>query len=109
MLLKELLDLFHQSAVKLFCHDREVQRGRRVLSEIEEPALDALEAVLQTVVEDLAQMRGEVPEGFAPRHPETQPQRQPGLSDLRRAGQQVQSLGQQILHKEGERLVGDGL
>ena len=54
-------------------------------------------------------MRGKIPEGFAPRHPDTQPQRQPGLSDLRRAGQQVQSLRQQILHKEGERLVGNGL
>ena len=54
-------------------------------------------------------MCGKIPEGFAPRHLETQPQRQPGLADLRRAGQQVQSLGQQILHKEGERLVGNGL
>jgi len=109
MLLEELLDLLHQPAVELLRHDGEVQRGRCVLGEIEEPALDALEAVLQTEVEDLARVRGKIPEGFAPRHPETQPQRQPGLSDLRRAGQQVQSLGQQILHKEGERLVGNGL
>ena len=52
MLFKELLDLFHQSAVELFCHHSKVQRGRRILGEIEEPALDALEAVLQTEVED---------------------------------------------------------
>ena len=109
MLLEELLDLFHQPAVELLRHDGEVQRGRRVLGEIEEPALDALEAVLQTEVEDLARVRGKVPEGFAPRHPETQPQRQPGLADLRRAGQQVQSLGAADPSQEGERLVGDGL
>ena len=54
-------------------------------------------------------MRGKVPEGLTLGYPEAQPQRQPGLSNLRRTGQQVQSLGQQILHKEGERLVGDGL
>ena len=50
VLLEKLLDLFHQSAVELFRHDGEVQCGRRVLGEIEEPALDALEAVLQTEV-----------------------------------------------------------
>ena len=109
VLFEELLDLFHQSAVELFCHDGEVQRGRCVLGEIEEPALDALEAVLQTEVEDFARMCGKVPEGFALRHPETQPQRQPGLSDLRRTGQQVQSLGKQILHEKRDRFAGNGL
>ena len=54
-------------------------------------------------------MRGEVPEGLTLRHTETQPQRQPGLSNLRRTGQQVQSLGQQILHKKRDRFVGNGL
>ena len=46
MLLQELLDLFHQSIVELLGHDGEVQRGRRVLREIEEAALDTLKAVL---------------------------------------------------------------
>lgn len=45
-------------------------------------------------------MRGKVPEGLTLGYPETQPQRQPGLSDLRRTGQQVQSLGQQIIYEE---------
>ena len=109
VLFEELLDLLHQPAVELLRHDGEVQRGRRVLCEIEEPALDALEAVLQTEVEDLARVRGKIPEGFAPRHPETQPQRQPGLSDLRCAGQQVQSLGKQIIYEERNRFIGNGL
>ena len=50
--------------------------GGAFSGEIEEPALDALEAVLQTEVEDLARVRGKVPERLAPRYPETQPQRQ---------------------------------
>ena len=54
MLLQELLDLFHQPVVELLGHDGEVQCGRRVLREIEEAALDALEAVLQTEVQHLA-------------------------------------------------------
>ena len=46
MLLQELLDLFHQPVVELLGHDGEVQRGRCVLREIKEAALDTLKAVL---------------------------------------------------------------
>ena len=42
MLLQKLLDLFRQSIVELLGHHGEVQRGRRVLCEIEEAALDIL-------------------------------------------------------------------
>ena len=109
VLFEKLFDLFHQSAVELLRHHSEVQRGRRVLCEIEEPALDALEAVLQAEVEHFTGTCGEIPERFPLRHPEAQPQRQPGLADLRRSGQQVQPLGQQILHDERDRFIGDGL
>ena len=54
-------------------------------------------------------MRRKAPEGLTLGYPETQPQRQPGLSNLRRTGQQVQSLGKQILYEERDRFVGNGL
>ena len=109
MLLQELLDLFHQPVVELLGHDGEVQRGRRVLREIKEAALDALEAVLQTEVQHLAWPCGERPERLALRGAETQPQRQPRFADLRCACQQVQPLGQQIVDHEGDRLVSGAL
>ena len=109
MLLQKLLDLFHQPVVELLGHDGEVQRGRRVLREIEEAALDTLEAVLQTEVQHLAWPCGERPERFALRGAETQPQRQPRFADLRRACQQVQSLGEQIVDHEGDRFVSGAL
>ena len=68
-----------------------------------------LEAVLQTEVQHLAWVRGERPERFALRGAETQPQRQPRFADLRRACQQVQSLGKQIVDHEGGRLVSGAL
>lgn len=109
MLLQELLDLFHQPVVELLGHDGEVQRGRRVLREIKEAALDTLKAVLQTVVQHLAWMRGECPERLALRGAKTQPQRQPRFADLRRACQQVQSLRKQIVDHEGDRFVSGAL
>ena len=109
MLLEKLLDLFHQSTVELFRHHGKVQRRRRVLGEIKEPALDALETVFQTEVENFARFCGEVPERFALCGAETQPQGQPGLADLRRSRQQVEALGQQVFHDERERFIGDTL
>ena len=109
MLLQELLDLFHQSIVELLGHDGEVQRGRRVLREIKEAALDTLEAVLQTEVQHLAWPCGERPEWLALRGAETQSQRQPRFADLRRACQQVKPLGKQIVDHEGDRLVSGAL
>ena len=109
MLLQKWLDLFHQLVVELLGHDGEVQCGRRVLCEIEEAALDTLEAILQTEVQHLAWARGERPERLALRGAETQPQRQPRFADFRRACQQVQSLGQQIVDHEGDRFVSGAL
>ena len=109
MLLQELLDLFHQPVVELLGHDGEVQCGRCVLREVEEAALDTLKAVLQTEVQHLAGARGECPERLALRGAETQPQRQPRFADLRRACQQVQSLGQQIVDHEEDRFVSGAL
>ena len=109
MLLQKLLDLFHQSIVELLGHDGEVQRGRCVLREIKEAALDTLEAVLQTKVQHLAWPRGERPERLALRGAETQPQRQPRFADLRRACQQVQPLGKQIVDHEGDWFVSGAL
>ena len=83
--------------------------GGGVLREIEEAALDALEAVLQTEVQHLAWACGERPERFALCGAETQPQRQPRFADLRRACQQVQSLREQIVDHEGDRFVSGAL
>ena len=80
-----------------------MQRGRCVLCEIKEAALDTLKAVLQTEVQHFAWARGERPERFALRGAETQPQRQPRFADLRRTCQQVQSLGQQRIHHKVQR------
>ena len=74
--------MFHQPVMELLGHDGEVQRGRRVLREIKEAALDTLKAVLQAEIQNLAWARGEGPERFALRGAEPQPQRQPGLSHL---------------------------
>ena len=109
MLLQKLLDLFHQPVMELLGHDGEVQRGRRVLREIKEPALDTLKAVLQTEVQHLAWVRGECPERLALRGAETKPQCQPRFADLRRACQQVQSQGKQIGDHEGDRFVSGAL
>ena len=109
MLFEELLDLLHQSAVELLRHHGEVQRRRRVLGEIKEPALDALEAVLQTEIENFAGSCGEDLERFALCGAEAQPQGQLGLADLWCSRQQVESLGQQVFHDEGEGGVGDTL
>ena len=109
MLLQELLDLFHQPVVELLGHDGEVQRGRCVLREIKEAALDTLKAVLQTEVQHLAGACGERPERFALRGAETQPQCQPRFADLRRACQQVQPLREQIVDHEGDRFVSGAL
>ena len=95
---EELLDLLHQPAAELLRHHGEVQCGRRVLGEVKKAALNALKAVLQAEVEDFTGMGGETPEGLSLRYPEAQPQGQPGLADLRRSRQQVEPLGQQVLH-----------
>ena len=95
--------------MELLGHNGEVQRGRRVLREIKEAALDTLKAVLQTEIQNLAWARGEGPEWFALRGAETQPQRQPRFADLRCACQQVQSLGEQIVDHEGDRFVSGAL
>ena len=109
MLLQKLLNLFHQPVVELLGHDGEVQRRRRVLREIKEAALDTLEAVLQAEVERGALLHAHAPDGFALCHRDGQPQRQPRFADLRRACQQVQSLWQQIVDHEGDRLVSGAL
>ena len=69
--------------------------------------MNALEAVLQAEIQDFAGFCGKIPEGLPLGYPETQPQGQPGLADFRCSRQQVETLGQQILHNKRERFVGD--
>ena len=76
---------------------------------VDKAALDTLEAVLQTEVQHLAWPCGERPERLALRGAETKPQCQPRFADLRRACQQVQSLGEQIVDHEGDRFVSGAL
>ena len=105
MLLEKLLHLVYQPIVELLGHHSEVQRGWRVLGEIKESTLNALEAVLQTEIEHFTWTSGEVPERFPLSYLEAQPQRKPGLADLRCSRQQMQTRRQQILHKKGNRFV----
>ena len=109
MCFEKLFHLIDQPIVKLLGHHREVQRRRRILGEIKEPALNTLEAVLQAEIEDFTRVSREVPERFPLSYLEAQPQRQPGLADLWCSRQQVQTRRQQILHKKGNRFVVNGL
>ena len=85
MLPEELLHLFHQSGVELLGHHGEVQGGRRVLREIQQSALDALEAVLQAEIEGLRRILWRSSRGVLPCHLEAQPQCQPRLAGLGRS------------------------
>ena len=109
MILEKMLHLIDQPIVELFGHHSEVQRRWCILGEIKEPALNTLEAVLQTEIEDFTRASGEVPEGLPLSYLEAQPQRQPGLADLWCSRQQVQTRRQQVLHKKGNRFVVNGL
>ena len=62
MICQELLDLLFQPVLERVSHDRKVQRRWRVLGQIKEPCLDALERIFETEIQDLALRCCKIPE-----------------------------------------------
>ena len=100
MHLEEPFDLLLQPFADTSGHSGEVQRGRRVLGELKQPALDTGEAVLQTEIEDGSPDGGQTPDRLPFRNAQAEPEGQPAFPHLGGACQDVQPLGQQPLHHE---------
>ena len=77
--------------------------GGGVLRDLEQAILDAEGGVLQAEIECGTLLHAHAPDGIALRHRDGQPQRQPGLSHLGRACEDVQALGQQRIHHKVQR------
>ena len=99
---KEGAELFLQPFAQNVALGREVDIGGGILRDLEEPILDAEGGVLQAEIERSALLHRHPPDRFALGHHDGQPQGQPGLSYLGRAGKNVQPLGQQRVHHEVE-------
>lgn len=82
----------------------EVDISRRVLRHIKQPILDTEMGVLQAEVQRGPLLHLHSPDGFAFGNGHRQPQRQPGLPDLRESGEDVQALGDQRVHHKVQRL-----
>ena len=80
----------------------EVDAAWCVLGDLKEPVLDTENGILQAEVESGALLHGHPPDRFALGYHDSQPQSQPGLSHLGRAGKDVQPLRQQRVQHEVE-------
>ena len=74
---EECTELFLQSLAKGIAVGGEVDVGGGVLRDLEQAVLDAEGGVLQAEVERGALLHAHAPDGFALRHRDGQPQRQP--------------------------------
>lgn len=99
---KEILQLFLQSPAQESGLGGEVDGGRRVLRNVQQPVLDAELGVLQAEIEGGALPDGHPPDRLSLGHRHCQPQRQPGLAHLGRPSQDVEPLREQSVHDEGE-------
>ena len=97
MLCQELLDLLLQPALERVGHDRKVQRRWRVLGQIKESRLDALERIFEAEVQNFALRRCEIPERLPLRNAQAKPQSQPRLADFRRTREDVQALWNKLI------------
>ena len=82
VLREERAELFLQTLTKGIAVGGEVDVGGGVLRDLEQAVLDAEGGILQAEVERSALLHAHAPNGFALRHRDRQPQRQPGLSHL---------------------------
>ena len=105
MLRQKLLDLLFQPALECVSHDRKMQRRWRVLGQIKEPCLDALERIFEAEIQDFTLCHGKIPERLALRNAQAQPQRQPRFADLRRAREDVQALWNKLICQKVRRFV----
>lgn len=105
---KEGFELLFQSTAQQSGLGGEVNGGRRVLGNVQQPVLDTELGVLQTEIEGSALLRWPAPDAFAFGDLYAEPQGQPGLAHLGRPGQDVESLGEQRVHDKGQRHEGLG-
>ena len=82
MLSKERTELFLQTLAKGVAVGGEVDAGGGILRDLEQAVLDAEGGILQAEVERSALLHAHAPNGFALRHRDRQPQRQPRFSHL---------------------------
>ena len=82
MLREERAELFLQPLAKGVAAGGEVDAGGGVLRDLKQAVLDAEGGVLQAEVERGSLLHAHAPDGFALRHRDRQPQRQPGLTHL---------------------------
>ena len=73
MLCQELLDLLFQPVLERVSHDRKMQRRWRVLGQIKEPCLDALERIFEAEIQELALGCCEIPERLPLRNAQAKP------------------------------------
>ena len=104
MLTEELLQLLGQSITQDAALSAEVDISWCVLRHVEQSVLDAELGVLQAEVQSRSLLYLHSPDGFALGNGHRQPQGQPGLPDLGRACEDVQTLGDQCVHHEVQRL-----
>ena len=104
VLTEELLQLLSQSVTQDTALGAEVDAGWCVLCHIKQSVLDAELGVLQAEVQSRSLLYLHSPDGFALGNGHRQPQGQPGLPDLGRACEDVQTLGDQCVHHEVQRL-----
>ena len=62
MICQELLDLLFQPVLERVSHDRKVQRRWRVLGQIKEPCLDALERIFEAEIQRFSLRCCKIPE-----------------------------------------------
>ena len=73
MLCQELLDLLFQPVLERVSHDRKMQRRWRVLGQIKEPCLDALERIFEAEIQDFALGCCKIPERLPLRNAQAEP------------------------------------
>ena len=62
MLRQELLNLLFQAVPERVCHNRKVQRRRRIFRQVKESRLDTLERIFETEIQHFALRRRKIPE-----------------------------------------------
>jgi len=103
VLREERAELFLQTLANGVTVGGEVDAGRSILRDLKQAVLDAEGGVLQAEVERGTLFHAHAPNGFALRHRDGQPQRQPRFSHLWRSCEDVQSLREQCVHHEIQR------
>ena len=73
MLRQELLNLLFQAVPERVCHNRKVQRRRRIFRQVKEPRLDTLERIFKTEIQNFALRCCEIPQRLPLRNTQAEP------------------------------------